>query len=126
MAAESPAGPPPTTATSGGTDTPCILVQLTCPAIFSTPRHITCFARPMAATSHVQIKPIPDSTAPRMNQADPQASLSATPRKRAAAFSVHVFTALGAGVALLALLEAAREHWTAMVWWLGVALFIDA
>ena len=45
--------------------------------------------------------------------------------QRAAAFSVHVFTALGAGVALLALLEAVREHWTAMFWWLGVALVID-
>ena len=44
---------------------------------------------------------------------------------RAAAFSVHVFTALGAGVALLALMEAVREHWTAMFWWLGVALVID-
>src|SRR5271154_4911637 len=44
---------------------------------------------------------------------------------RAAAFSVHVFTALGAGFALLALMEAVREHWTAMFWWLGVALVID-
>jgi phosphatidylcholine synthase len=44
---------------------------------------------------------------------------------RAAAFSVHVFTALGAGVALLAQIEAVREHWTAMFWWLGVALVID-
>jgi len=44
---------------------------------------------------------------------------------RAAAFSVHVFTAMGAGVALLALLEAVREHWTAMFWWLGAALVID-
>ncbi len=45
---------------------------------------------------------------------------------RAAAFSVHIFTALGAGVALMALLEAVREHWAAMFWWLGVALVIDA
>jgi phosphatidylcholine synthase len=45
---------------------------------------------------------------------------------RAAALSVHVFTALGAGVALLALLEAVREHWAAMFGWLGVALVIDA
>ncbi|MEA2829937.1 MAG: phosphatidylcholine synthase [Bradyrhizobium sp.] len=45
---------------------------------------------------------------------------------RAAAFSVHVFTALGAGIALLALLEAVREHWAAMFAWLGVALVIDA
>lgn len=44
---------------------------------------------------------------------------------RAAAFSVHVFTALGAGVALIALLEAVREHWAPMFWWLGVALLID-
>ena len=50
---------------------------------------------------------------------------SASPGLRAAAFSVHVFTALGAGVALLALMEAVREHWTAMFWWLGVALVID-
>jgi phosphatidylcholine synthase len=49
----------------------------------------------------------------------------ASPMMRAAAFSVHVFTALGAGVALLALMEAVREHWTAMFWWLGVALVID-
>ena len=50
----------------------------------------------------------------------------ASPMQRATAFSVHVFTALGAGVALVALLEAVREHWTAMFWWLGVALVIDA
>ena len=45
---------------------------------------------------------------------------------RAAAFSVHIFTALGAGIALIALLEAVREHWAAMFAWLGVALVIDA
>ncbi len=28
-------------------------------------------------------------------------------------------------MALIALLEAVREHWTAMFWWLGVALVID-
>jgi phosphatidylcholine synthase len=50
---------------------------------------------------------------------------SASPLMRAAAFSVHVFTALGAGVALMALLEAVREHWAAMFWWLAVALVID-
>ena len=51
---------------------------------------------------------------------------SASLRRRAAAFSVHVFTAMGAGVALIALLEAVREHWAAMFAWLGVALVIDA
>lgn len=33
---------------------------------------------------------------------------------------------MGAAVALIALLEAVREHWTAMFAWLGVALVIDA
>jgi phosphatidylcholine synthase len=45
---------------------------------------------------------------------------------RAAAFSVHIFTAMGAGIALIALLEAVREHWAAMFAWLGAALVIDA
>ena len=61
-----------------------------------------------------------------MDQLDPPVSPGVTSRKRAAAFSVHVFTALGAGLALLALLEAVREHWAAMFAWLGVALVIDA
>jgi phosphatidylcholine synthase len=55
-----------------------------------------------------------------------QQESSASPAKRAAAFSVHIFTALGAGIALLALLEAVREHWAAMFGWLGVALVVDA
>jgi hypothetical protein len=41
------------------------------------------------------------------------------------AFSVHIFTAFGAAIALLAMLEAVREHWAAMFQWLGVALIID-
>ncbi|MDE2602399.1 MAG: phosphatidylcholine synthase [Bradyrhizobium sp.] len=55
-----------------------------------------------------------------------QGSTSASPGTRAAAFSVHVLTALGAGIALLAQLEAVREHWAAMFAWLGIALVIDA
>jgi len=61
-----------------------------------------------------------------MEQANPAESLSASPAKRTAAFCVHIFTALGAGVALIALLEAVREHWAAMFAWLGLALVIDA
>src|SRR5215471_4680438 len=72
------------------------------------------------------MRPIPDSTAPPMEQAEPTATSLASPTRRAAAFGVHVFTALGAGVALIALLEAVREHWAAMFVWLGVALVIDA
>jgi phosphatidylcholine synthase len=62
----------------------------------------------------------------QMNQANRQDIAPAPPLTRAAAFSVHIFTALGSGVALIALLEAVREHWAAMFWWLGVALVIDA
>jgi len=60
-----------------------------------------------------------------MDKADQQDLLLASPRTRAAAFSVHVFTALGAGIALLAQLEAVREHWAAMFGWLGLALIVD-
>src|SRR5882724_3891776 len=61
-----------------------------------------------------------------MDQVNHQVSSPASPRARAAAFSVHIFTAMGAGVALIALLEAVREHWAAMFAWLGAALVIDA
>jgi len=60
-----------------------------------------------------------------MDQQTQPSSSEASPLRRSAAFSVHVFTALGAGIALIALLEAVREHWTAMFWWLGAALVID-
>src|SRR5712671_2462361 len=60
-----------------------------------------------------------------MDQLNQQAS-SESPAARAAAFSVHIFTALGAGIALIALLEAVREHWAAMFAWFGVALVVDA
>src|SRR5438477_7144110 len=61
-----------------------------------------------------------------MNQDMDQDSSQATPAIQAAAFSVHVFTPLGAGLALIAMLEAVREHWAAMFAWLGVALVVDA
>ena len=43
----------------------------------------------------------------------------------AAAFAVHIFTALGAACALLALIAAVRADWPAMFVWLGIALVID-
>ena len=61
-----------------------------------------------------------------MDHANQQDSSSVSPATRAAAFSVHIFTALGAGFALIALLEAVREHWAAMFGWLGAALVVDA
>jgi phosphatidylcholine synthase len=61
-----------------------------------------------------------------MEQANQPETPLATPLKRTAALGVHIFTAFGAGIALLALLEAVREHWAAMFAWLGVALLVDA
>jgi phosphatidylcholine synthase len=56
-----------------------------------------------------------------------QADSSPAPQRvRARAFSVHILTALGAGLGFMALLEAARGHWPAMFMWLAVALLVDA
>ena len=52
-------------------------------------------------------------------------SAPATASATAIAFSVHVFTALGAACAILALIAATRAEWVAMFAWLGVALVID-
>jgi len=60
-----------------------------------------------------------------MVQADPSRTSLAPPSRRAAAFGVHILTALGAGLALLAQLEAVREHWAAMFGWLGAAMIVD-
>jgi phosphatidylcholine synthase len=61
-----------------------------------------------------------------MDPSSEQNSSSISGTARAAAFCVHIFTAMGAGVALIALLEAVHEHWAAMFAWLGAALIIDA
>lgn len=52
-----------------------------------------------------------------------QPPFPATMRMRA--FGVHIFTALGGAIALIAMLEAVREHWAAMFGWLGLALLVD-
>jgi phosphatidylcholine synthase len=44
---------------------------------------------------------------------------------RASAFAVHVFTASGAALGLLALLAAVAGNWPLMFGWLGLALIID-
>lgn len=44
---------------------------------------------------------------------------------RMRAFAIHLLTASGAALALLALMEAVREHWSMMFVWLGAALFVD-
>src|SRR6202047_1147027 len=73
----------------------------------------------------MQIEAIPDSTLEQMDQANLHESADSK-GMGAADLSVHVFSALGAGVAFIALLEAVRAQWAAMFWWLGVALVIDA
>src|SRR6188768_27766 len=45
---------------------------------------------------------------------------------KARAFAVHVLTACGASLALMALLAAVRGDWPLMFLWLGVALVVDA
>lgn len=49
----------------------------------------------------------------------------ANPGRSVAAFAVHVFTACGAGCALLALIAAVNGQWALMFVWLGIALCID-
>jgi phosphatidylcholine synthase len=44
---------------------------------------------------------------------------------RARAFCVHILTASGAALGLLALNAAARGDWPWMFWWLGIALAVD-
>jgi phosphatidylcholine synthase len=56
----------------------------------------------------------------------PEDSQTVTRVVRVRAFAVHILTALGAGLALMALLEAVRGHWQGMFVWLGLALVIDA
>lgn len=60
-----------------------------------------------------------------MSEPDTQDQPPFPARMRVRAFGVHIFTALGGAVALIAMLEAVREHWAAMFGWLGLTLLID-
>lgn len=44
---------------------------------------------------------------------------------QARAFLVHVLTASGSFLAFLSLVAASEQRWTAMFWWLGLALLVD-
>lgn len=44
---------------------------------------------------------------------------------RAAAFGVHLLTAVGAALALMSLFAAAERRWSLMFLWLGIALIVD-
>ncbi|HSR77902.1 MAG TPA: CDP-alcohol phosphatidyltransferase family protein [Xanthobacteraceae bacterium] len=60
-----------------------------------------------------------------MTELDPSAS---TPPlgPRARSFVIHILTASGAALALLALIAAVDRAWPAMFLWLGIALIVDA
>jgi phosphatidylcholine synthase len=62
-----------------------------------------------------------------MNEPQRDSGDSAAPSStvRASAFAVHVFTASGAALGLLALFAATEGDWPAMFAWLGLALFVD-
>ena len=59
-----------------------------------------------------------------MTPQDPSQPPPGSGSRRAAALGVHLFTAGGAAIALLALLEAVRQHWAGMFAWLGLALLV--
>lgn len=44
---------------------------------------------------------------------------------QARAFSVHLLTASGSFLAFVSLVAASEQRWTAMFWWLGLALLVD-
>src|SRR5271156_5001886 len=60
-----------------------------------------------------------------MDPSDPSAKPADPPANILPAFAVHVFTASGAGCALLALFAAVRAEWPQMFVWLGIALIVD-
>jgi phosphatidylcholine synthase len=61
---------------------------------------------------------------PGADQPGPRAD-PGNPLRPACAFAVHVFTASGAALGLLALIAAVDRDWTLMFVWLGVALVVD-
>ncbi len=63
--------------------------------------------------------------APHVEHTEQEAG-KAAPMARARAFSVHVLTASGAALGLLALTAAVGAQWALMFLWLGAALIVDA
>lgn len=60
-----------------------------------------------------------------MTEPAPDAPPPATPARRLAALGVHLFTASGAALGLMALLAAVEHDFPKMFWWLGAALVVD-
>jgi phosphatidylcholine synthase len=56
---------------------------------------------------------------------EPKRGTDPAPLERAGAFLVHVFTASGAALGLLALVAAVGADWPLMFCWLGLALIVD-
>ena len=65
-----------------------------------------------------------DSAARRLADRIPRPKKKVTwPQARA--FSVHLLTASGSFLAFVSLVAASEQRWTAMFWWLGLALLVD-
>src|SRR5262245_52800322 len=120
-AAVSPAGPPPTTATSVRFD-PMLSIRLR--------------ARQAGARHHSSQISFPvgvgyagawaaSARGVTVNDDRVAAGQQSGHLQRACAFAVHVLTASGAACALLALISATNEEWALMFLWLGLALSID-
>lgn len=62
---------------------------------------------------------------PRSSGDEPGGRSSFLSSRIAAPFAVHMFTASGAALGLLALLAATRNDWAWMFLWLGLALIVD-
>jgi phosphatidylcholine synthase len=69
-------------------------------------------------------KPTAKATAKKIASRIPRPKKKVTwPQARA--FSVHLLTASGSFLAFVSLVAASEERWTAMFWWLGLALLVD-
>jgi phosphatidylcholine synthase len=71
-----------------------------------------------------------ESRVPEKRTKKPLSARIPRPKKKvtwpqARAFSVHLLTASGSFLAFLSLVAASEQRWTAMFWWLGLALFVD-
>jgi phosphatidylcholine synthase len=59
------------------------------------------------------------------DQTPPAVADNVSPTRRILAFCVHIFTASGGALGLLALFAASERQWSRMFLWLGLALIVD-
>ena len=89
------------------------------------------FCRPLGRNLQAGLAgPVSKNTTARKRQRKKITDRIPRPKKKvtwpqARAFSVHLLTASGSFLAFLSLVAASEQRWTAMFWWLGLALFVD-